>query len=337
MTSNGIPLDKAELLSVILEAILYGFSLLMFGGTMWTLLSQRSIQQLNRKMFAVACALLVVSTAHLVVHIIRVMFGLILYRDTFPGGPAAYFLDVSEWTWNAKNHIYVVQSLIGDGVILYRCYAVWQTVYILIVPMILWCVAGVSGFMANITAAHATQSGVFAGVVQKWITSFWAATLATNLLATVLLIARIWYVDWKATRFRSHQSSQLRPILHILIDAGAFYSLTLVVALICFVNESNGQYVILDMVTPIISITFYMVIIRVGMASRSAQLPFRNMSLEASLSAERRRRMQVHITTLTENKIEHDQRPSSMCITVPSNSKSDPSDIQLDSDGYTPV
>ena len=35
----------------------------MFGGTMWTLLSQRSIQQLNRKMFAVACALLVVSTA----------------------------------------------------------------------------------------------------------------------------------------------------------------------------------------------------------------------------------------------------------------------------------
>jgi hypothetical protein len=147
MTSNGIPLDKAELLSVILEAILYGFSLLMFGGTMWTLLSQRSIQQLNRKMFAVACALLVVSTAHLVVHIIRVMFGLILYRDTFPGGPAAYFLDVSEWTWNAKNHIYVVQSLIGDGVILYRCYAVWQTVYILIVPMILWCVAGVDSWL----------------------------------------------------------------------------------------------------------------------------------------------------------------------------------------------
>ena len=51
------------------------------------------------------------------VHIIRVMFGLILYRDTFPGGPTAYFLDVSEWTWNAKNHIYIVQSLIGDGVV----------------------------------------------------------------------------------------------------------------------------------------------------------------------------------------------------------------------------
>ena len=51
------------------------------------------------------------------VHIIRVMCGLVLYRDTFPGGPVGYFSDVSQWTFNVKNHIYVAQTLIGDGVI----------------------------------------------------------------------------------------------------------------------------------------------------------------------------------------------------------------------------
>lgn len=50
-------------------------------------------------------------------HIIRVMCGLILYRDTHPGGPIRYFSDVSQWAFNVKNYIYVVQTLIGDGVI----------------------------------------------------------------------------------------------------------------------------------------------------------------------------------------------------------------------------
>jgi len=81
MSASGIPLDKAALLSVLLEALLYGktlktnreekdierrseqgFSLLMFGGTIWTLLSQRSTRPVNRKMFIVACLLLLIST-----------------------------------------------------------------------------------------------------------------------------------------------------------------------------------------------------------------------------------------------------------------------------------
>lgn len=40
-----------------------GPSLVMFGGTIWMLLSQRSTRSTNRKMFTVACALLLVSTA----------------------------------------------------------------------------------------------------------------------------------------------------------------------------------------------------------------------------------------------------------------------------------
>ena len=38
------------------------------------------------------------------------------------------------------------------------------------------------------------------------------------------------------------------PVLLIIIDAGLLYSVTLLSALLCFVNHSNGQYVVLDMV-----------------------------------------------------------------------------------------
>jgi hypothetical protein len=48
--------------------------------------------------------------------IIRTEYGLVKYRNTYPGGPVAYFADVSQGTYAIKNSIYVVQTLLGDAV-----------------------------------------------------------------------------------------------------------------------------------------------------------------------------------------------------------------------------
>ncbi|KAI9573135.1 hypothetical protein HD554DRAFT_1145995 [Boletus coccyginus] len=332
MGTSGIPLDKAELLAVLLEGLLYGFSLLMFGATIWTLLSQRSIYPVNRKMFTIACLLLLFSTTHFIIDIIRIMQGLILFRDTYPGGPIGYFSDVSQWTFVSKNYVFAAQTLLGDGVVLYRCYAVWQSKLIMIVPALLWCATGVTGIGSPYTASQVAQNEVFVGSLSQWITSFWALAFATNVLATLLLVFRIWHVDRMNKRLSaSHRRSQLRPILHILVDAGLIYSLTLLVALICFVSQSNGQFVMLDLVTPIISITFYMVIIRVGLASRTnriSNIPRGNTSTDDDPgSAERRRRTQVHVMTLTESKVDHGQ-DSSMCLTSITSIKGGPGEMK---------
>jgi len=313
MSTGDIPLDKAELLSVLLETLLYGFSLLMFATTIWTLLSQRSTHTLNRKMFTAACALLLVSTAHLVIDIIRIMEGLILYRDTYPGGPVAYFSDVSQWTFVSKNYVFTAQTLIGDGVVLYRCYAVWQSKLVMILPVLLWCATVATGIGAPYTGSKVTQSKVFGGTLAQWITWFWAMALATNLLTTFLLVSRIWYVHRKAKRLCANsRTSQLQRILHILVDSGVIYSLTLLVSLICFLSQSNSQYVMLDVVTPIISITFYMVITRVGLATQAnrtmTSMRLKNTTIENSIIAEQRRRTQVHVTTFTESKVDDGHR-----------------------------
>jgi len=111
----------------------------MFGATIWTLLSPRSIYPVNRKMFTIAFLLLLFSTTvrdlfvfmcyhqtdigflgyiqHFIINIIRVMQGLILFRDTYPGGPIGYFSDVSQWTFVSKNYVFAAQTLLGDGVV----------------------------------------------------------------------------------------------------------------------------------------------------------------------------------------------------------------------------
>jgi hypothetical protein len=53
----------------------------------------------------------------MVVDMIRIENGFVTYRDTFPGGPAAYFADINEPLFIAKNSLVVFQTLVGDGVL----------------------------------------------------------------------------------------------------------------------------------------------------------------------------------------------------------------------------
>lgn len=138
MASRGIPLDTAAIMSIALEGILYGFSVLMFIGTVWALTYKRRARDINRLIAGVTIMLFVLSTAHMIVDIIRLEDGLVKYRDTFPDGPAAFFADVSQMTYVVKNAIYISHTLLGDGVVIYRCYIVWQSARIIILPSLLW-------------------------------------------------------------------------------------------------------------------------------------------------------------------------------------------------------
>lgn len=144
----------------------------------------------------------------------------------------------------------------------------------------------------------------------KWVKAYYAMTFSTNISATckyscfdecwrvflnisstvpVLLTWRIWYMDQKAAGLRRHQKSPLRPLLHITIDAGLIYSLTVLVGWICLLAQSNAHFTVQDMVhlarsfirvailkifldwqmVPIISIAFYTVIICIGLVYRT--------------------------------------------------------------------
>ncbi|KAH7926567.1 hypothetical protein BV22DRAFT_341940 [Leucogyrophana mollusca] len=265
---SGIPADTAAIVSTTLEGVLYGFSVLMFIGTTWALTRKRRRSEVNWAMVVVACLLLVLSTAvfpqHMIIDIIWLYEGMVQFRDTFPGGPVMFFSDVAQWGFVYKNLMYNLQTLLGDGVVIYRCYIVWQSILIVVVPMIMWCSVAITGFgcVYTLSKATTTAGNIFAKETGTWITAFFATTLATNLLSTTLLAYRIWSVSRSTAYLRDKQSS-LVPVLRIILDAGLLYSVTLLTALLCFVSQNRGHYVVLDMIMPIISIAFYMVIIRI--------------------------------------------------------------------------
>ncbi|KAG2110696.1 hypothetical protein DEU56DRAFT_749797 [Suillus clintonianus] len=260
-----VPLDVAVIMSTVLEGILYGFSALMFIGTIWMFTYKHRMRDVNRPIAAVATLLLVLSTAHIIVGIIHLEDGLVKYRDTFPGGPAAFFAYAPQPTFVAKNAIYILQTLVGDGVVIYRCYVVWQSVWIIVIPCIMWCGVAACSVCMVYSFSQASISDVenfFTSKLGHWVAAFLTSTLATNVLSTGLLAYRIWMVERRVSAIRVTKGNM--PILRVFIDAAIMYSAALCSSLICFALANDGLYVIGDVINPIISIAFYMVFIRVA-------------------------------------------------------------------------
>ncbi|KAG1738233.1 hypothetical protein EDB19DRAFT_1829210 [Suillus lakei] len=263
MAFTGVPLDEAAILSTVLEGILYGFSVLMFIGTIWALIYKRGSRNINRPITVVAILLLMLSTAHMVVDIIRAEDGLVKYRDTFPGGPVAFFQDINQNTYVIKNVIWTLQTMLGDGVVPKPSgpnNAVSGKRFIAV--MLSGDLSGLSSYQPTMLHRRVVTEAIYFGPIGQWVTTFFALTLSVNLLSSGLLAYRIWTIERKISAARAAKGTMM-PIVRVLVDAAALYSAALFSVLIPFICSNNGQYIVSDMITPIISIAFYMVFIRI--------------------------------------------------------------------------
>ncbi|RDX45774.1 hypothetical protein OH76DRAFT_932893 [Lentinus brumalis] len=258
-----VSLKKASVFSTFVEAMFYGFSVLMLILTLWILLGHRQRRRPNYSMLAASCVLFILATAEMAVNITRLYQAFVTVGPHVHGGPEAYFEDLSHVTFIAKSFLYCTQTLIIDGVVIYRAHVVWKNTLIVVLPMLAWCGLVVAAIGTNITLIK--QAGLpFDSQVVPWITALYALDLSTNFLSTALLASRLWNVVRRTSRFRS--GTGLAPVLRVIIESGAIYSATVGAGMILFLVHSNAVFILMDMTSPIISIVFNMIVVRVGLA-----------------------------------------------------------------------
>ncbi|KAG2072012.1 hypothetical protein BDR04DRAFT_1230737 [Suillus decipiens] len=305
-----LSLDTATIISTALECILYGFSVLMFIGTMWALTYKRTMRDISLPITAAAILLLIFSTAHIILGIVWTEYGLVTYRDTYQGGPAAYFADVSQRISIAKNSIYVLQTLLGDAVAIYRCYVVWQAAWVIILPSILWCGVAVTGGLAVYGDSQINSTGVSSTeVVIECMGLFCALTLAAHLSSSALLGYRIWKIERNAAPSRTTKVTTT-SITRVIVEAATLYTIVLVSTLAGSLCSGSSPFILIDMLTPIISITFYMVILRIAIGKRThsqiltsftARGGATSETVRGSVSQYSMKPLQVHVSRSTHN------------------------------------
>lgn len=177
-------------------------------------------------------------------------------------------------------------SALSDSKQLYRLYVVWAKDNRILVPGLIFWMGGIGAFtqfflVLQCLTSHTIVSGIGTlvheataspttpiFVFKAWITSFFVITLFTNLTATSmrqslllttwlhtlfihlpgLIAGKIWMSERRTAGFL--KSHTLSPILIIVIESGAVYSISLIALLATFLISNWGQYVVLDPVSP---------------------------------------------------------------------------------------
>ncbi|KAH7915567.1 hypothetical protein BJ138DRAFT_1122606 [Hygrophoropsis aurantiaca] len=266
-------LDVVDIALILTEGVLYGTSVFMFGLTIYLILRKASSTlPVNFKVVTIAFLFITLTTMHLVLDFIGLEADMLMMQGKGP--QLVTLVELNRLSTTVRNFVYVFLNVLGDAVIIYRCHTLWQKYYICVLPFIMWCGVAVFGVLGAIGAGipgRPTPLILKEGNAEVMVV-FFALTLAMNAVTTCLIAYRIWMIERKARTFTDGTfRASLRPVMHIIIDAGMIYSLAILLIL-CTGSAHQLLWCAWNPIPPVISIMFYMVIIRVKVLPATPQL-----------------------------------------------------------------
>ncbi|KAH8106283.1 hypothetical protein BXZ70DRAFT_429932 [Cristinia sonorae] len=265
------PLDKTFIISLWLEALVYGFFLCLFCASLYVNFTLRRWQDgHSRAMFVLGVVFWLVATMHLAMNCFRMVRG---YVDNVnsPGGAVGYLGNLAPWDHVFKDTLYATQEILGDGVAIYRCWVIWNRNWrVIILPFILFIVSLISGYtVCGLYPSQHPGETVFDPRLTHWISTFYAVAVVQSSMTTGLMAYKIWITDRRSASYRASRSN-LRPVLRILVESASLQLVVESILLALYLANYNAQYILLEIVTPLVGITFTAITIRLTLRMSGA-------------------------------------------------------------------
>ncbi|KAL0581779.1 hypothetical protein V5O48_000256 [Marasmius crinis-equi] len=291
-----IPLDKAYLTAIWLETLFYGINISLFFSYLFIARYKRKTRTIQPVILGTAIAMFIFSTIHCSMGFSRLIIGFIELRNQ-EGGPGAFFSDVSVPANVAKVTIHTVNSVLGDSIMVWRCYHVWgRNLLVSAVPILLIIGSAVCGFGQSVMFANAKHlHSAFEIELEHWNGSVFILSLVTNIVVTSLIAVRIWSVlypcrksigdkritlteSFNVNRYLGRQFSlsktfvNYQRILVLIIESGAIYSSALIIEITLYFLGSNAFYIVYDPIAQLAAIVPTMIIVMTSLGLTSNDL-----------------------------------------------------------------
>ncbi|KZT60414.1 hypothetical protein CALCODRAFT_448741 [Calocera cornea HHB12733] len=266
----SLSVETADLAGLFAGSILYGMFLVLMGACLYVLLYRRKTARPNYLLVVTSCIMFIVNTLILALTFARIVDAFIQLGDV-PGGAEAYLTQISEWKEVARNSLCSVYIFVADLTLIYRCWIVWsRSLAVVAVPIMIHIAYTVTSFILNVNMAHIPpEATVFDPSAKAWIVTTLSLSLGQNVIVTSLIVFKIMSVNARATGKRM---GSLRSTISALVESGALYVITVFVYLVTYGSDSNSQYIMIDILNPIIGITYSMLVVRVGLGQSTHSL-----------------------------------------------------------------
>ncbi|KAK7027982.1 hypothetical protein VNI00_015068 [Paramarasmius palmivorus] len=199
-------------------------------------------------------------------HIAINMYRLLLAFGDYCGrshGPEFYLGRLNRWDHVLKDGFYATQEIFGSAAAIYRTWILWNRSWrVIALPLLMLCGECITGYRTLAIFAHVDPThNIFDPHLTAWITSFFALTVSLNIITTGLMSYIIWMTHKLSLSYQS-SGSRLLQVMRIVIESASLQLIVELILLVFYCSDSNAQYVALELVTPIVAITFNAITIR---------------------------------------------------------------------------
>ncbi|KAH9913025.1 uncharacterized protein B0H18DRAFT_888962 [Fomitopsis serialis] len=291
-SGRAFPITEAQLVALFMESVSYGIHVVTFAQCMYTWFTVRHSRGTSKTwpwMF-VAVILFAIGTLDVSFNLAHNIMAFVLYSGK--GGAEYQFNDMSNW-------VDVMRHQTARCWIVYKQYDFkkhhW---FILFIPILLCLGAIVCAVMdiVVLSTLHESTSIPDATRLRPYLVAYFILTLALNILATGLIVYRIWDIHHQTTAFFKSSlcsTDRIRSAMRIFVESALLYTLSVGVSIIVELAGSNAYYGTSDLSVELAGITFDLIIIRIWRGVTAEQTPHFAQS-QGQGRDERRDTQEVH-------------------------------------------
>ncbi|KAI0357205.1 hypothetical protein OH77DRAFT_141975 [Trametes cingulata] len=216
-------------------------------------------------LFVATVLLLMTVSAHWMISVRR-LFEAFLYNDDGLQA-ASYYTTVEAPTQVAATAFVVASVIVGDIILTYRIWVVWDRRLSLIVFPALctlgYVAMGIS--VIQLFASYAPKESIFVNAAQRRIITTAALTLTTNIYGTVSIAYRIWSSNRALKHEHALPGMRLTEALVIFIESAALYTAWTFFFLASYSANSILEAFAFHCIPAATGISFMLIIVRVGL------------------------------------------------------------------------
>jgi len=181
----------------------------------------------------------------------------------------AFYGDFTHPTSLLKVACLCLQAAMGDGVIVWRLYIVYDRRILVAIPAILLVTAYTAmACVIVVMMANSKPGADIPSVASHYITAHLALSMLSNVLFSGAIAWRIFTTGGPLRMMKT-----LWPMLFILIESSALYALCETAALITHLCGTSGQGPVLDALVPVIGIAFSLLVLQIRFHASAPSVP----------------------------------------------------------------
>jgi len=267
MGDQNFPLERSWYIGNTMFAILYGIELCMCFMSTYFLWNSPKADNSRYFYIAYSATLLVLITIAMSCNLFFGQMMWIEHRDV-DGGPVAFFENnIAAWYNTFGTAADVTANILGDGLMLYRCYVFWNRTgpWVVAFPALLFLASTAMGIAATI------QSGLPGNnffTTVNFTVPWLALTISFNVITTSMIAFRLWSVSRSMrAALPKERADVYTGTIALLVESALPFTLLGIGYLITYVRMDPESLWFADVWGCFVSLSPQAIILRVSMGA----------------------------------------------------------------------